>query len=252
MNVVEKAKQRRAAWVQGLRDNPDQQGQERLVNCEGKMCCLGKLCEVMGLEQRLGGFFDGSITETHLPGEVVQHAVGLQDNTGTFNPSSLPKSLATNHHSLVGMNDAGIPWSFIANVIEAEPEGLFYNEQQMHRREWVRQLRANPEQQGCGYLWRGDKCCCLGKLLEVLDVPVTPLGQLEAYSGCIVPKGFHCEMVGLATGMGTFDASTLPSRIREKIHHLRGDVSLLLLNDDGVSWPTIADIIEAEPKGLFV
>ena len=37
-------------WIEDLRDNPDLQGKNELLNAYGKYCCLGRLCVVAGIE----------------------------------------------------------------------------------------------------------------------------------------------------------------------------------------------------------
>lgn len=38
-------------WIKDLRDNPELQSKDALLNSEGKYCCLGRLCLIAGMEE---------------------------------------------------------------------------------------------------------------------------------------------------------------------------------------------------------
>lgn len=87
-------------------------------NGPDKFCCLGVLCDISGLAKWKG--IGESATPTymgdlfHLPKAVMEWA-GLRDDCGAFGEE----------RALSGINDAGIGFSEIADIIESEPEGLF-------------------------------------------------------------------------------------------------------------------------------
>jgi hypothetical protein len=109
----------RRRWVAALRSGDYRQGRGALKTKFGGMaeyCCLGVLCEVLGIE---GGENDAYLYsfEGHvgnLP-TSVRNKVGLRDAYGSFNHGD----------SLAGWNDTGRSFSEIADIIESEPKGLF-------------------------------------------------------------------------------------------------------------------------------
>lgn len=112
-------------WVKILRSGRYPQGTEVLRGSDGKYCCLGVACELAVAEgvippassdylgvTRYGPTGDSSTT--HLPSAVVEW-LGLNSEFGYF---------GSGDSSLISLNDVGVPFSAIADIIEAEPEGL--------------------------------------------------------------------------------------------------------------------------------
>lgn len=114
--------------------------------------------------------------------------------------------------------------------------------------EWIRRLRSGDYEQGRGSLCRNDKYCCLGVLSEIAaERHVTSRGELEE-------DGWRWIEFG-------FETSTLPAEVQDwslvltqtGIFMLPGEVaarngrvsmSLAWLNDTGLTFSQIADIIE--------
>lgn len=106
------------------------------------------------------------------------------------------------------------------------------------RQLWVKALRSGEYQQGKKYLKTNDgKYCCLGVL--------TDLAVKNEVIQCFVGNGggirVLCPSVqdwaGLKDEIGSFED---------------GWKALSSMNDSNTSFATIADTIEAEPKGLCV
>ena len=109
------------------------------------------------------------------------------------------------------------------------------------RAKWVAALRSGEYEQGFDALHDGDGFCCLGVLLMVMGE--TPR-QNEQCVWCMGGQGEflseeQCESVGLTYDNGAFED---PDGTR---------LALSELNDQRVPFSEIADIIEAEPEGLF-
>lgn len=139
------------------------------------------------------------------------------------------------------------------------------NENTNLRTMWVEALRSGKYLQGAGFLKEAGKFCCLGVLCDLVDSSRwTETGEflsLESYPNKhILPEDVK-NKVGLQFAQGLFTYDSLPIELKEKIYNEgHGEVwpeseyllkSLDLLNDAGVSFDTIADVIEAEPEGLF-
>lgn len=115
-------------WVLALKSGEYCQTSEELQNCNG-YCCLGVACtlyeQVTGdkLPLNRGGFYN----EGELQGDFdcVRRWLGLRTGDGSFEYSD--RRWPAN--SLVSLNDGyNCNFAYIANVIEAEPEGLFEDE----------------------------------------------------------------------------------------------------------------------------
>lgn len=106
-------------WVKALRSGKYKQTQESLQDEIG-YCCLGVLCDVY--ERKTGKTLprneDGELVGSALDNErkVVRKWAGLITTQGVFYSST---------NSLVDMNDRGMTFKEIADVIESEPDGLF-------------------------------------------------------------------------------------------------------------------------------
>lgn len=111
---------------------------------------------------------------------------------------------------------------------------------------WVKELREHPERQLVGFLGKGSvshyKACCLGQL------HVCAKGS-EAFEGGIIEDSSEdslfdsFEKYGLFTCNGAFVNSVI---IKDAEY-----CSLALMNDNGLSWPEIADYIENNPENIF-
>lgn len=116
-----------------------------------------------------------------------------------------------------------------------------------HAEKWVAALRSGEYKQGKGCLSRDGYDCCLGVACK-LFVAENP-GSISVEEDEL--------------GAIRFDGETaiLPLAVRdwlglgeEEGHYVEDDHSntwLSVLNDDGVPFEDIANIIEAQPEGLF-
>lgn len=95
----------KAKWVEALRSGKYKQAQGKLRTHEGDAhCCLGVLCEVMGLEPRGPGYF--------MPDKALR-TVGLNKSVPGLGSRGVTQAY------LITMNDSGAPFSEIADWIEA-------------------------------------------------------------------------------------------------------------------------------------
>jgi len=106
---------------------------------------------------------------------------------------------------------------------------------------WVEALRSGEYEQGRNWLRRGDRYCCLG---VACDIAADDLGLERTSNGWRGGRAYLPPVVqrwlGLATRMGEFI---------EPETGWQG--SLVVLNDKFTPFAEIADLIEAEPEGLF-
>lgn len=108
-------------WVAELRSGKYQQAKGRLQSDNG-YCCLGVACE---LYEKTTGYtlkrYDGSkrFKGTSLHGDYIQVRtwLGLSGGLGEFEDDSL-----------AAVNDSGVDFSHLSDLIESEPEGLFIDE----------------------------------------------------------------------------------------------------------------------------
>jgi hypothetical protein len=123
-------------WCEALDSGRYQQGREQL-RIGDRFCCLGVACDLSGVgEWSTSNFYyvGGNPSHQFLPVEI-EVALGLENEEGMFLIAELPAALRQElkafgyerqvHASLVGMNDAGVPFPLIAKVIRARPKGLF-------------------------------------------------------------------------------------------------------------------------------
>lgn len=121
-------KENRAKWIAALRSGEYGQTKEVLCDGEGNYCCLGVLCQVYENEEgkRLNKYITGEFAvneETLEDLPQVKRWVGLRDDTGRFEyKNGVPAE------RLAMLNDE-CDWNFnqLADLIESEPEGLFYD-----------------------------------------------------------------------------------------------------------------------------
>lgn len=139
MNAV--AKQ----WVETLRSGKYKQGHLGLETIDSKtgehsFCCLGVLCDLavkagvitradgprtITSEGNLAVHFGRKDRSTAALPPAVQEWAGLATPAGRFDHGA--KFDVRGSYSLMALNDTGMSFNDIANVIEAEPEGLFAN-----------------------------------------------------------------------------------------------------------------------------
>ena len=114
------AKEWRRKWVEALRSGKYKQTTGTLRDRDG-FCCLGVLCDISKTGEWVkddGGWRYEGYTDV-LP-KPVQQLVGLRAQNGNISRSTEPEL-----EGLSEMNDAdGKSFAEIADVIEAEPEGL--------------------------------------------------------------------------------------------------------------------------------
>ena len=108
-----------ADWVAALRSGDYKQGKSYL-SYQGKFCCLGVLCDLavnMGVDVDVDAnvcdevYYDG---KEDLPPEAIWKWVGLTDQGGSSECGQLFQ-----------LNDDGLTFSEIADLIESRPAGLF-------------------------------------------------------------------------------------------------------------------------------
>lgn len=102
-------------WVDALRSGEYKQGKGALQSGDS-FCCLGVACIVAEKHGVPVEKVHGRVLGSHLSLQVgVQRWLGLSDCTGIYSKGT----------SLAGLNDTGVPFSEIADIIESKPEGLF-------------------------------------------------------------------------------------------------------------------------------
>lgn len=114
-------------WVEALRSGKYQQGRQFLAEAEEeegivKYCCLGVLCEVMGIERSLqdsryyvyGGGPSGGRSCYYLPAEAVEQAGFTEQN-----PEVLVE-ISGRRDGLANLNDQGLSFNKIADIIEKQ------------------------------------------------------------------------------------------------------------------------------------
>jgi hypothetical protein len=111
-------------------------------------------------------------------------------------------------------------------------------------KKWVASLRSGKRKQTKGRLRDEDGFCCLGDACEVamengiaLEVQQDDSGYLYDQQACVLPDVVR-YWLGLRLDGGEYGSNN--------------NMSLMRLNDGGKTFAEIADIIEREPKGLFV
>ena len=127
-------------------------------------------------------------------------------------------------------------------------------------KQWAAALRSGDYEQGRDYLHRdlgtGDEWCCLGVLcdLAVKDGVEVELTSFRSEEGneCFEYNGKYCEVPyrvldwsGLATGFGHFSEEMESFDLGDEVCSSLGE-----MNDRGVSFGTIADVIEKNAEKL--
>lgn len=109
-------------WISALRSGQYKQGRGRLRNEDDHYCCLGVLCEVMGIpwepsEETGDMSYAGSIA--YVPGQYAQQ-IGITPG-GLFDKEITMSDLDDQTFSgVAALNDAGYSFAVIANVIEKQ------------------------------------------------------------------------------------------------------------------------------------
>lgn len=106
-------------WVAALRSGDYKQGILNLRNHKDEFCCLGVLCEIMGVEKEFSGnryLYDGCGAGIM---SSVRILTGIKSDLGyLYTPKYSSDSC------LASMNDQGKTFSEIADIIEEEWENL--------------------------------------------------------------------------------------------------------------------------------
>lgn len=123
---------------------------------------------------------------------------------------------------------------------------------------WVEALRSGKYQQGTEYLLAVDedgvqRFCCLGVLCDIIpsvswfnpnDASQVKAVFRDSYSAEDLPFTLT-TYVGLRSDAGVIDSGC------EGLRHYRGEPTLAALNDNGVTFAQIADLIETYPEAIF-
>jgi hypothetical protein len=105
-------KELRAKWTAALRSGEYEQGKKDLCTPDGAYCCLGVAGKVIGLsDYELRDIRNMSVN----PYALVAKTFGLRDVLGEYSTNALFR-----HNDVEGLTFAQI-----ADIIDAEPEGLF-------------------------------------------------------------------------------------------------------------------------------
>ena len=108
-------------WIEALRDPSTKQTQGRLGKPDGSRCCLGVLCDVMGVPFYKCG---GMVAKLEGPGitvlpRIVQELADMASPNGELGNRTLD-----NLDNLAIMNDNGASFTEIADIIEQNWEKL--------------------------------------------------------------------------------------------------------------------------------
>lgn len=120
----------RQLWIEALRSGKYRQGvgvlHRTFPDGEGTAslyCCLGVACDLYAqthqieISEQRPGIIRYEMVEGYLPWKV-QEWLGLRTHAGAYGSGDAETTLATH-------NDSGDSFSEIADIIKAEPEGLF-------------------------------------------------------------------------------------------------------------------------------
>lgn len=142
--TTEEQKKHRKALVAALRSEDYEQSTSSLRNRQG-YCCLGVACDISELgaweppqsnptepDLDLEFAYQVHIDDGHwyfnswhyLP-DPVREYYGFRHPSGEFRMDEAVR-LGLPHCSLLSLNDEGVPFAEIADIIEQEPDGLIY------------------------------------------------------------------------------------------------------------------------------
>jgi len=113
-------------------------------------------------------------------------------------------------------------------------------------------LESGKYKQGQGWLNKNNQFCCLGVACEINNVPkiedVKP-DQMK-YDHSLI--GISGPIAKKLTGFSTKDGSFIkPIKVRRKSGRLRTYVSLMGMNDEGLSFKFIAKILRKHYKNII-
>lgn len=129
------------SWCEALESGKYKQAMGQLRD-SGCFCCLGVLCDLSGRGEWLedDAFYIEHYEANHTLPLPLKMDIGLCTDIGEFDFKSLPGDLraavteatgrAYGPVALTDLNDNGCPFSIIAKVIRARPEGLFREDAQ--------------------------------------------------------------------------------------------------------------------------
>lgn len=114
-----------------------------------------------------------------------------------------------------------------------------------NQRKWIEALRSGEFKQTKNELYKSGSFCCLGVAACVIDGPPNFMKHVSGWSesvvdGCdpLLDDGWATDKLGLFDGAG-----------RSVGYDEYGP--LHVLNDDGISFSAIADILEQHPERYF-
>ena len=101
--------------IKALRSGKYSQAIRQLRKKNG-FCCLGVACDIYSKETGSGKWYNNSFLD-HLQTLplVVMEWFGFKNNAGSYDDAK----------TLTELNDSGVSFKKIADIIESEPEGLF-------------------------------------------------------------------------------------------------------------------------------
>jgi hypothetical protein len=121
--TLEQQKQHRKELVEALRSGEYEQTRGKLKLFDS-FCCLGVACEISKLDEfKFIGYGNKHYylnKYSVLPAEVMDY-YGFKESEGLF-------CLYNSYYRLTVLNDEGLTFDQIADIIEYEPEGLFKEE----------------------------------------------------------------------------------------------------------------------------
>lgn len=127
-------------WIEELKTTDKQQIEGYLCTDDGRYCCLGILCEVLNLDKRVTHErvdCDSFVVEFYSPNSKVmsdkyqlpQHVhsiVNLSDELGRVIKHNVEHvTTEDGYNCLADMNDSGISFKEIAEIIEVDPSNFF-------------------------------------------------------------------------------------------------------------------------------
>lgn len=117
--TLEQQKANRKLWVKELRSGRIKQGRGQLEKRDGSMCCLGVLSKLSGAERNTDNSLITYDNNRFAASQTAREWVGLSNDVGGYD---------RNIKSLAADNDDGMIFAELADIIEAEPQGLFIND----------------------------------------------------------------------------------------------------------------------------
>lgn len=129
-------------WVEALRSGKYKQGQHVMRSGRDKFCCLGVACDISEeaswhKNKETDGWYYGDWKNEETLSNHMVNFFGLNSEEGTLNGDSLSDELKLSikeqtkgkvrvnaSFSLAHLNDSGVDFDTIADIIEYRPEGL--------------------------------------------------------------------------------------------------------------------------------